>query len=231
MKSVVLFQWKRALCCFGFREEADKIRPVRICKHKAVLRYCAWCLFQQLHYCRQLSAPNWSSKQLPFKITKPVLFYLHTFCVVYRIHPTPIYYWIFLEGCLFWKLVCSTNKIESETLSLVLFGFSTTKNALLLLYCAKVQLFVGLLLCWKISAITGSWYQVLFTLHTAAGETVFSLSLDKSELLGHTWNTQSGLRESQHATMTFADLVYSHSLVMTPVWNSTDEPFVGRTTM
>lgn len=148
MKSVVLFHWERALCCFGFREEADKIRPVRICKHKAVLRYCAWCLFQQLHYCRQLSAPNWSSKQLPFKITKPVLFYLHTFCVVYRIHPTPTYYWIFLEGCLFFGSLCAQQtKLKVKLYPLYCLDFPPRRmhyyyytvlkfNFLLVCYCA-----------------------------------------------------------------------------------------------
>lgn len=51
---VFIFQWKRASCCFGFREQVDKIKPVRICRHKALLHYCVWCLFQQLQYCRQL---------------------------------------------------------------------------------------------------------------------------------------------------------------------------------
>lgn len=79
----------------------------------------------------------------------------------------------------------------------------------------------------EISLIIDSWYQVLIALHTAAAESLVSLFLDKAEFLGNTWHTHT---QSKHiriwATMTFSALVYPHSLLISPVWNSSEKLFV-----
>lgn len=75
------------------------------------------------------------------------------------------------------------------------------------------------LLCWKISL---RHWKLIPRLHTAAVESVYSLLLDKSEVLGNTWHTQEG-HVMIWTTMTFAAHVYPHSPVITSVWNSTEK--------
>ncbi len=58
-KRVSLFQGKRASCCFGFREEVEKIKPMRIFKTQGFATLlCVMFVFLQLQYCKQLSLPN-----------------------------------------------------------------------------------------------------------------------------------------------------------------------------